>query len=85
MKDVAIKERWWNPVGSTEKCLKEYKLIQFSQDQGEFNWIEVIGEASKVPSTKLTTPLKRFCEGKRLLEEHSKEGKIPFIFLICLM
>ena len=40
-----------------------------------FNWMEVIGEANQLPSSKLTTPNERYCAGKKLLEIHSDKSK----------
>ena len=39
------------------------------------NWMEVIGEANQLPSSKLTTPNERYCAGKKLLEIHSDKSK----------
>ena len=41
----------------------------------EFNWTLVIGEATKVPSTKLATPKERYDSGKQLLQTLASEGE----------
>ena len=39
-----------------------------------FNWSNVMGEASHLPSTKLASPQERYCAGKSLLESLSAKG-----------
>ena len=39
-----------------------------------FDWKNVIGEASNVPATKLTTPEERYLAGKKLLETFAEGG-----------
>lgn len=39
-----------------------------------FDWKQVMGEASKLPSTKLATPEERYSSGKKLLHDLSIKG-----------
>ena len=57
--------------GLKEKCLNE----GWWDGKSEFDWSQVIGEASKVPKTKLATPKERFQWGQKLLEDLTKKGE----------
>ena len=65
----------------TEFDLVSKDLFEIAKNEGWWNgkdlfhWQNVIGEASRLPSTKLTTPQERYCAGKNLLEKHSQESK----------
>ena len=56
-------------------------LLESAKHQGwwngtdPFNWMQIIGEANQLPSSKLTTPNERYCAGKKLLEIHSDKSK----------
>ena len=55
--------------------LKEKSVSEGWWDgKSEFNWSQVIGEASKVPKTKLATPKERFQWGQTLLRDYSQNG-----------
>jgi len=56
--------------GLKENCLNE----GWWDGKSEFDWSQVIGEASKVPKTKLATPKERFQWGQKLLDESTKNG-----------
>ena len=58
--------------GLKEKCLNE----GWWDGKSEFDWSQVIGEASKVPKTKLATPKERFQWGQKLLKESTKDGML---------
>ena len=62
--------------------LKEKSVMEGWWDgKSEFDWTQVIGEASKVPKTKLATPKERFQWGRKLLQDYSQNGN-TFISLI---
>ena len=58
--------------GLKENCLNE----GWWDGKSEFDWSQVIGEASKVPKTKLATPKERFQWGQKLLDESTKDGML---------
>ena len=58
--------------GLKDNCLNE----GWWDGKSEFDWSQVIGEASKVPKTKLATPKERFQWGQKLLDESTKNGML---------